>query len=435
VAYRSQSKRLSRPSVLALFGAALGAPLIAGCQSNAQQDLVAREMRMQEDQIYALEDYLAEYQQLLCKMRAENAALRQQLADDDGIDEELPQRPSRPRTEGPAIEAPATPGIDVPPPEIELPDVPPLEETSSSDAELEFESAADGDAVLAAGEFADDAMFATPAAASEPTIPQPVIREVWLHGEVVENDSGGGPRLIVEIEPFDINKLPATFAGSLSLMLLAPGGDGGRENLARWDFAPKEVQAALADAADDGKIRFHLELAPDMPITESTQLWVRLLPQNGDKLLASADIDLHEPGFFSSFRPAPPQFDQSEQHPVVALATTTSPSTGSQTPVELSDAGWSIARPGEPANSGNDSSDSGEWRASDEPPPIAVAHSTPAKAQRRAGRPVPHPKKPRTAATPTGRPAGWSPDRPRDLPAANRRMATSSARPSWSANR
>ena len=55
--------------------------LLAGCQSGAQFDQVARELRMQEDQLYALEDYLEEYQRLVCKYRSENASLKRQLAE------------------------------------------------------------------------------------------------------------------------------------------------------------------------------------------------------------------------------------------------------------------------------------------------------------------------------------------------------------------
>ncbi|MEX0613980.1 MAG: hypothetical protein WD229_17810, partial [Pirellulales bacterium] len=117
MAYRSQSQRLLRPPLLALLCAAVVPSLLAGCQSNAQQDLIAREMRMQEDQLYAMEDYLAEYQQLICKYRSENATLKRQLADCDEPDKALPApRPSPrarngvpPRLNGPAIQVPPTP--------------------------------------------------------------------------------------------------------------------------------------------------------------------------------------------------------------------------------------------------------------------------------------------------------------------------------------
>ena len=49
---------------------------IAGCQSNADRDLIARDRRMQEDQMWAMQDYIQQYQQLVCQFRSENASLR-----------------------------------------------------------------------------------------------------------------------------------------------------------------------------------------------------------------------------------------------------------------------------------------------------------------------------------------------------------------------
>jgi len=70
------TRRSRARSALAL-AATLVVVLLSGCQNgNSQRDLVARELRMQEDKIYAMEDYINEYQQLLCKYRSENAALK-----------------------------------------------------------------------------------------------------------------------------------------------------------------------------------------------------------------------------------------------------------------------------------------------------------------------------------------------------------------------
>ena len=41
-------------------------------------------MRLQEDKIYALQDYLSEYQQLVCQYRSENEALKEQMQDGSG---------------------------------------------------------------------------------------------------------------------------------------------------------------------------------------------------------------------------------------------------------------------------------------------------------------------------------------------------------------
>ena len=89
--------------------------VMVGCRSNDQQDLITRELRMQEDQLYAMEDYISQYQQLVCKYRSENAALRRQMEGDyyEGDVDELPRpgpsvRPSDERR-GPTFRAPQTP--------------------------------------------------------------------------------------------------------------------------------------------------------------------------------------------------------------------------------------------------------------------------------------------------------------------------------------
>ena len=54
--------------VAAASCAVFAAVLFVGCQSNGQYDQVARELRMQEDELYALEDYLDQYQKLVCQV-------------------------------------------------------------------------------------------------------------------------------------------------------------------------------------------------------------------------------------------------------------------------------------------------------------------------------------------------------------------------------
>jgi hypothetical protein len=435
VAYRSQFKPLLRLAQFAPFSAAL-LSAIAGCQSNAQQDLVARELRMQEDQIYALEDYLAEYQQLICKYRSENEALRQQLAGDE---EPLPPRQTprsrngtSPTLEDPEIDVP--PGTDTTPPEIEVPDVPPLEGTSSSGRTRDVQLAGhERDASLAAG----DSIAASLAAAVEPTLPQQLVQDVWLHGDVVENDTGGGPRLAIAIEPLDGEGRNTAFSGSISLMLLAPDDAGGKQSLARWDFPPEEVQSALVAGAGDSIIRFYLELEPDTPFTENTQLWVRLLPHGGDKVLSFADIDLHEPGSFSSFHEEAVAHERSEAPPVAdTIPDQPISNTKPVVQAELIDAGWSTALPGAPAGLETaPNKPDAQWRASTEPMPVAVSHSTPARPKRRLNPPAPRRKTPKPAVAATRRPKGWSPDRLQEAPAATPHTATATSRPRWSATR
>ncbi len=428
MANRSQSKRPLWPSLFALVGAALVLPLLAGCQSNVQQDLVAREMRMQEDQIYAMEDYLAQYQELICKYRAENAALRRQLGEDDDT---LPARRPSPRDpNGPAIEVrpPRTNGT--PPPQLELPEVPPLEETTSNEP--------DGEVALATGRTGtDDVPSATQAVALEPATEKKPIHDAWLHGEVVGNETGGGPRLIVEIEPRDADGNATQFTGPLSLMLLAADGGGAQESLARWDFAPNEVRSAI-DAANEGRtIRFQLELPADTPASDPTEIWVRLLPRGGEKVLAHAAIDLTEPNRFSSLPIDSPPRERPPRRRAIAAANSHRPSRQPALDSNVNDAGWTIARPGEPATLAVDANDpDGRWRPSSEPIPTAVATSTPTRPKPRPTRPasLPAPRaKTPVAVTEALRKPGWSPHRSGE-PSDEKRMATRH-RPSWSATR
>jgi hypothetical protein len=241
---------------------------------------------------------------------------------------------------------------------------------------------------------------------------------------------------MVEVEPLDVTARTMQFSGRLSLMILAPNEDGGRQSLARWDFAAEEVQSAVDTATEDHIIRFYLELPPDTPAPDSTEIWARLLPQGGNKLLAHAAINLREPGRFSSLSEPPVRRTRAEDRPAAAAVYEGTPSNPPAVHAQLNDAGWTIARPGEPAKlelAADDSED--QWRPSSEPMPTMIARRAPARRQPRVSRTAPRSQTSRTAAAKTRLPTGWSPDRPADAPASTARMAKTPGRPSWSATR
>jgi len=94
------------------------AALAVGCKSDLNQQLLERELRYQEDQIYHLQDKLAEQCARLEYVADENASLRRQLGVSDG-DNAAPSRGGRGRV--PTV----APAVTVPP-AIELPDASPL---------------------------------------------------------------------------------------------------------------------------------------------------------------------------------------------------------------------------------------------------------------------------------------------------------------------
>jgi len=443
VAYRPPSTRVAWLPLVAMSCATLGSVLFVGCQSNAQYDQVARELRMQEDELYALEDYLDQYQKLVCKYRAENAALKRQLAD-DGVTSSMPrpENGARPAPAGPKIEVPAPKNGAPRPPDVDAPDIPPLEETAPGDSASNTRSRKSrGRAKLSGGTITDGMVTRAQAIAFEPFEREQTVKEVWLHGEVVANATGGGPRILVRIQPLDAKGRAIAFQGPLSLMLMAPAEGGVRVPVARWDYRPQDVRAAVQAATDGDTIQFNLELPADTPISKDTQIWVRLLQRGGAKLLEHADIKLEEPGLFSSRstdgredaapagsgRGAAPMAATADEHGATT-AQTGQAAIGS----EMIDGGWTIARPGRPAGMAKDGeANNSDWRASLEPPPSITVRSPAAKPKPRVSRP----REPRSSGnltkTKTPKSATWMPDRSADAPTGVR----TATRPTWSATR
>lgn len=112
----------------------LAAGVAAGCKSDLNQQLLERELRYQEDQIYQLQDELQSTCSRMQSLSSENASLRRQLGvgENDPLSRTRPLRPT-PATAPPAINVP--PAIEIPgggPPPVDrlappaLDNIPPL---------------------------------------------------------------------------------------------------------------------------------------------------------------------------------------------------------------------------------------------------------------------------------------------------------------------
>ena len=284
---------------------------------------------------------------------------------------------------------------------------------------------------------------------------------VLLSGEVIANKSGGGPRLMIDVVPFAQSGRVQPFDGTASLMLLA-NGDGSQHNLGRWDYSEADVRAATQLIASEPTVRFFIELPADTPVSGATQLWLRLIPRDGGKLLAHAKVDLTRPSVFSSnsnqiwpseesvvaagyvakpgnssSSPSKSQVAESPLPESPSAESSNAESAGAETPSDIRattvEGKWAVAAPGKPANlpaEAQDESGAGGWRASSEPIPEAIATNTevtPAKKAEPAERKV-TPKAPAIAEKPAQRPS-WTPDRGGDS------SSHVAARPTWSATR
>jgi hypothetical protein len=435
-----------------LAGLALAFVVVTGCQNNSERDLIARDRRMQEDQIYALQDYITQYQRLLCQYRSENCALKRQLSEGSVSEPSEPTPVPRrrigspPTNSAPAFQSPQTPSKNdaqplppstppADPPEVDAPEVPPLKATTSNEESATTESLVDevltqpqSEPQVLTASYEEPAPI-TPLPASQP------MSNVMLAGEVVANENGG-PRLVIDVVPFDPSGRVEPFDGKVSVMLLAPSEDGHSRNLGRWDFGPSEVRAAVETNASEPTMRFYVELPADTQVDAPTELWVRLVPTEGAKLLAHAPITLSHAGVFSSHTnkiwPTEESVVAASYEEPIAPEVPTAPTEEITAPVN--EGKWATAEPGKPANLPaelQDESGGGGWRTSSEPIPPMLVNSTAVTPQRVAELPRHRADVAPVASaktSPAKRP-GWSPERSDESPS---RVAT---RPSWSATR
>ena len=179
--------------------------------------------------------------------------------------------------------------------------------------------------------------------------------DILVSGEVVENDAGG-PRLAIDVTPFDESGRVHPFDGNVSLMILSPGANGTKQSVGRWDFNAKEVHASIDPSANEPTMRFHVELPAGTAVGNSTQLWVRLVPAEGQKQLAHANVDLTRPGVFSSqtnkiWKSEESVLAASYEEPVDRVAELTE---SPDTPATMNEGTWATAAPGRPANLAQD---------------------------------------------------------------------------------
>lgn len=285
-----------------------------GCRSRSERDLVERELRMHEDQIYALEDYLSEYQAIVQRLRCENQELKQQLAQNKsgvlqgnqgtvpparGGTQDDTWTPDRPRTRSLLDRSRATDQpdpfkddaregiipeleIDVTEPEIELgppvpvtPPAPPAAAPErSTSAPLQSEPAPP--AIVPTQVLSD----------AQPLLPTPQV-ETEVFGEIVQLANHQAASLHVEVRPLSADGMPLEFEGELEVMLLDPTAGPTAPALARWEFTPDEVEQAWRDPESREVFDVLAGVPEDLPLNRPLELWIRLLPNDGGKILAS----------------------------------------------------------------------------------------------------------------------------------------------------
>lgn len=299
-----------------------------GCNNGGKQlqaDLYQRELRLQEDEIYRLEDCLCEYQAIVRDYRSEVADLKKQLA--EGTPTESATKPgSITPFESPAAElqfnAPKLPDPEPllePTPGSDTLDEAPLFSPAASggDSPEDLPSPADeappfipgGDAsagpratetpypetVVAldepsgrdrppVAEESPPAPFAPTAQTLRP-LPEPGAQEGVRLTATLAQASEGTPQTL-EVSLHTAASAPP-FTGAVSLMLIDPRLQGAERYLVRWDFTADEIATA-----SDGSNRMTLPvlLPAELHIDQEIQLWARMVDQQGVKTLTMTPL-------------------------------------------------------------------------------------------------------------------------------------------------
>lgn len=276
-----------------------------GCRNNAsQRDAYIRDLRMQEDQIYELQDYMTEYQELLRQQRKENHRLRQRLekqstgADGDDAQQDDDERSLLDR----AVPIDSSNSGDTQLPEIDLgePDLPEIdlgeplpsggaEELPAQPRDDLSHTTVDGQTQLAS------ATVFTP-----PPRPTALADSCAIYAEQMplEPNGEGEPSaigLMAIVEPLTADGAAGYFIGEASLMLVDPLASDEEWELARWDYTPEEVEAAWRDHSRR-VLDLPLAVPAATPRGRPLELWVRMMAAEGDrKILCSTAVTLIEP--------------------------------------------------------------------------------------------------------------------------------------------
>lgn len=312
--------------------------LLTGCQNSGRQmqtDLYQRELRLQEDEIYRLEDYIEEYQGIISGYRCEIDELKRELASSQS---DRAASPTRPRSESVQLSPrtkeessllttpeptdfdssssePLPPGSDTPAEEAPTfkpggarEDVPAIESLDEAPA---FEGAAIDDrrASQIAATPREPALL-QPISATLPanqlreeTPPNPYPTAIAAQQHAVEPapETIGDPSLRVTAEATDdtatisviveANESDALrrFNGTVSVMLTDPTEqEGVSKRIARWDFTEAEVRDAMQ--SDTAGLRLTIALPAETPTDRPLRLWVRMVDRSGQRKLQATSV-------------------------------------------------------------------------------------------------------------------------------------------------
>lgn len=272
------------------------APL--GCRSQGELDLAERDMRLQENRIYKLQEYVQQYQQMLEDCHAENEALRKQIAA-SGRTPVAPSSP-KPRTLRELLNNDNKPALEPAPvgPEFTLPVTP------SIDLGTEFNPVTTPDLKPEPNEnsIPNPPEFAPPPTTPPDELPEPDDLPEPPTGAALSQQATqlairqiriasmpAGLQIIIEPRSASGGLARAPAGAKMSLLIVAAANE---ESHGRWDYTAEQTSAAYRTGfgADNGW-RFEVPFNKSGQPAQRYKLYARLVLPDGSKLLAEREFD------------------------------------------------------------------------------------------------------------------------------------------------
>lgn len=271
---------------------------LAGCKSDLNQQLLERELRYQEDQIYQLQDDLQDKCARLDSVAVENASLRRQL----GVTEADPLAGSRagrsrpaavpapvavpPAIEIPeAIRTPAAPRGGLAPPALD--NIPPLPATPTSTTDpIPLSLPAPSNAAAPPAEPA-----AVPVSYDQPLSdgrPVRLVVTTTTTGCFDDNGDGRSDGINVTFEPRDADEKLVTAQAAVSITVFDAADP--TTPLATWTIPTEQASAHFRRTTRLRGMHFPLRWTTASPTGEHVRVVVRMAGSDGVALEADATI-------------------------------------------------------------------------------------------------------------------------------------------------
>ncbi len=283
--------------------------LCCGCQSNRELrshiDLLERDLRWQEDEIYYLQDQMSDQEQRLDSARRENAGLKRDLQRTDGRSfnprNSTPPGSSVPNDTRPKDTKPKDNGGKMPPgmetPDLTLPKID-LGPESKDPPKSPFESGASNGGSYGNGlgtpGLLSASLLRNSAKDEYPT--DDVVLQIVLNKRLTggHNSDGhpGDDGIMVMFEPQNAAGQFVPLAGDVSIALVDPTLDGEAGRFARWEFASDEVVTHLQKTLLAKGYQFEQRWPNGPPKNPQMKIYVRYLSREGQRLIAEKDVRL-----------------------------------------------------------------------------------------------------------------------------------------------